>query len=55
MNYMDRLLEKYPKHVTRDGYRGTLVDVQPLLDGDEAPIYRFPGGDSVVFADEYLA
>lgn len=48
MNYLERLLEKYPKHVFRDGYIGTLYDVQPLPNGDEAPIYRFPGGVSLV-------
>jgi hypothetical protein len=24
------------------------VGVQPLLEGQETPIYRFPGGDSLV-------
>ncbi len=46
---IEEIRQKYgwPKKIQRDGYIGTLVDVQPLNEGDPAPIYRFPGGDSV--------
>lgn len=52
MTFMERLLEKYPKYVARGEYIGTLIDVQPLFDGEEVPIYRFPGGDSLVCSVE---
>ena len=38
----------YPKYVCRDGYIGTFQRVDPGVDGEEIPIYRFPGGDSMV-------
>lgn len=38
----------YPKYVCRDGYIGTFQRVDPGVDGAEIPIYRFPGGDSMV-------
>lgn len=41
----------YPKYVTRDGYIGTFKRVDPGVDGEEIPIYRFPGGESMV--DDY--
>ena len=28
-------------------YKGTLVDIQPLVDGLVCGIYRFPGGDCI--------
>lgn len=39
----------YPYHIkTNDGYDAYLVDIQPLPEGQQSPIYRFPGGDRVV-------
>lgn len=39
---------KWPKIIHSRGYDAYLCGVQPLTDGMEAPIYRFPGGDSIV-------
>ena len=39
----------YPlKFIDCDGYEATLVDCQPLFDGDYMAIYRFPGGEQCV-------
>lgn len=46
--YIDRLRTKYPFRICRSAepeYEAVLVAVQPLLEGQEIPIYRFPGGD----------
>lgn len=46
--YVDRLRTKYPFRIVRDfepEYQGVLCGIQPLSDGDEVPIYRFPGGE----------
>lgn len=46
--YIDRLRVKYPFRICRTcepEYGATLAGVQPLLDGQEVPIYRFPGGE----------
>ncbi len=46
--YIDRLRVKYPFRICRESepeYQGVLFAAQPLLDGQEIPIYRFPGGD----------
>ena len=37
----------YPKYVCRDGYIGTFKRVDPGVDGEEIPIYMFPGGESM--------
>lgn len=38
----------YPLRIRGNGgYEATLVDIQPLLDGDYEAIYRYPGGDCV--------
>jgi hypothetical protein len=44
------LHEKYgwPLKINARGYVAYLIDVQPLVDGLVTPIYRFPGGDSLV-------
>lgn len=40
--------EGYPLRIRgNDGYKATLVGMQPLLDGDWEGIYRYPGGDCV--------
>lgn len=37
----------YPyKIIGNDGYPATLVDCQPLNDGDYIAVYRYPGGDA---------
>lgn len=46
--YIDRLRTKYPFRICRTSepqYEAVLCGVQPLLGGQEIPIYRFPGGD----------
>lgn len=46
--YIDRLRTKYPFCICRKSepeYRAVLKGVQPLLEGQEVPIYRFPGGE----------
>lgn len=36
----------YPlKIIGNDGYKATLVDCQPLFDGEYMGVYRYPGGD----------
>jgi len=46
--YIDRLRTKYPFRIFARGYEAVLCGVQPLLEGQETPIYRFPGGESLV-------
>lgn len=44
--YIDRLRVKYPFRICREAepeYAAVLVGVQPLLEGQEIPIYRFNG------------
>jgi hypothetical protein len=44
---------KYPRVIkTHGGYTAYLVGIQPLLEGEEVPIYRFPGGVCIVFENE---
>ena len=46
--YIDRLRVKYPFRICRESepeYTAFLVAAQPLLNGQEMPIYRFDGGD----------
>ena len=45
----------WPKKIHTRGCDAYLVDLQPLTGGEAAAIYRFPGGDSVVFDDEIRA
>lgn len=45
--YIDRLRVKYPFRIcrkTEKEFSAVLVGVQPLLEGQEIPLYRFPGG-----------
>ena len=46
--YIDRLSTKYPFHIFARGYDAYLCGVQPLNGGQQAPVYRFPGGKSIV-------
>ena len=46
--YIDRLRTKYPFRIrrkTEPEYEAVLVGVQRLNNGQDTPIYRFPGGD----------
>ena len=46
--YIDRLRVKYPFRICRTfepQHEAVLCGVQPLLEGQEVPIYRFSGGD----------
>jgi hypothetical protein len=47
---VELLHEQYgwPLKIKARGYTAYLVDIQPLVEGRVAPIYRFPGGDSLV-------
>lgn len=53
-SYAEQLHERYgwPLKIHTRGYDAYLVDVQPLTNGCVDPIYRFPGGDSLVGEDE---
>ena len=45
--YIDRLRTKFPFKICRESepeYTGVLVGVQHLNDGQDVPLYRFPGG-----------
>ena len=43
----------YPLRIIgNDGCPATLVDIQPLLDGEYEGIYRYPGGDCCHDLDE---
>lgn len=44
----------WPLKIHARGYDAYLVGAQPLLEGGPAPIYRFPGGDSLVDECEML-
>lgn len=50
MNYIESIMARYPRwprRIRHGEYIGVLSGVQPLLDGDAAPLYRFPGGECV--------
>lgn len=38
---------EWPRRIRHGEYVGVLIDIQPLLEGQAAPIYRFHGGDAV--------
>lgn len=43
----------FPKKIIgNDGYEATFVELQPLLDGERAGVYRYPGGEVVHFLEE---
>ena len=43
----------YPLRIIgNDGYKATLVDIQPLGGGDFMGIYRYPGGECCHDLDE---
>ena len=47
MNTVEKMRKAgYPKKIIGNGgYPATLVNCQPLLEGDFMGIYRYPGGD----------
>ncbi|WP_195985401.1 hypothetical protein [Clostridium sp. D33t1_170424_F3] len=50
MAYIDDIMRahpEWPRQIKHGEYAGVLSGVQPLLAGEEAPIYRFPGGECV--------
>lgn len=53
MSYVEELSAKYgwPLIIHSRGYDAYLVNIQPLLHGEVAPIYRWPGGDCVADKD----
>lgn len=57
MSYQEELSARYgwPLEIHSRGHDAYLVDLQPLTGGEVAAIYRFPGGDGVVFDDEIRA
>ena len=48
-SYAERLSKCYgwPMKIHARGYDAYLADIQPLLEGQACPIYRWPGGDGV--------
>jgi hypothetical protein len=55
-SYAEQLHEKFgwPLKIKARGCTAYLVDIQPLACHDFAPIYRFPGGDSLVSESEMV-
>ena len=49
-SFVETLHEQYgwPLKIQARGEIACLCDIQPLLEGKAAPIYRFPGGRSLV-------
>ena len=56
MEYVKTLHRRYgwPLKIHARGYDAYLVGAQPLLEGGPTPIYRFPGGNSLVDECEML-
>ena len=50
MSYVEELHQRYgwPLRIQARGCKAHLVGLQPLAGGQVEPIYRFPGGDSLV-------
>lgn len=57
MGRIEELSRRYgwPLKIHARGYDAYLVDAQPLNAGPPEPIYRFPGGDSLVSDSELRA
>ena len=49
-SYVQELHERtgWPLKIQARGFIACLIGEQPLLEGKSCPIYRFPGGDSLV-------
>lgn len=54
MSCIEELSQRYgwPLKIHARGCDACLVGAQPLNEGDPEPIYRFPGGDSLVSDSE---
>lgn len=54
MSCIEELSQRYgwPLKIHARGCDAYLVGTQPLNEGDPEPIYRFPGGDSLVSDSE---
>ena len=54
MSCIEELSQRYgwPLKIRARGCDAYLVGAQPLNEGDPEPIYRFPGGDSLVSDSE---
>ena len=54
MSCIEELSQRYgwPLKIHARGCDAHLVGAQPLNEGDPEPIYRFPGGDSLVSDSE---
>lgn len=49
-SYIEQVMEAHPdwpRRIRHGEYVGVLSGFQPLLGGDAAPLYRFPGGECV--------
>ena len=49
-SYIERIMEahpEWPRRIKHGDYIGVLSGAQPLLEGESAPLYRFPGGECV--------
>lgn len=57
MSRIEELSRRYgwPLKIHARGYDAYLVDAQALNEGPPEPIYRFPGGDSLVSDSELRA
>ena len=57
MSHIEELSQRYgwPLKIHARGSDAYLVGAQPLNEGDPEPIYRFPGGDSLVSDSELRA
>ena len=57
MSHIEELSQRYgwPLKIHARGCDASLVGAQPLNEGDPEPIYRFPGGDSLVSDSELRA
>lgn len=50
MTNLEKIYEAHPdwpRHIRHGEDTGVLSGIQPLLDGEVAPLYRFPGGQCV--------
>lgn len=45
---LDEPPHKYPRIIKESGYTAYFMEIQPLGDGLEMPVYRFPGGPRCV-------
>jgi len=50
--YIDRLRTQYPFRIRTRGCDAYLIGLQPLPGRQHIPVYRFPGGDSIISRSE---